>query len=33
MLNNLAINLQIIVEKLLILHPILGLFIKIVWIR
>lgn len=33
MLNNLAINLQIIVEKLLILHPVLGLFMKIVWIR
>ena len=33
MLNNLATNIQIILEKLLILHPVLGLFMKIVWIR
>lgn len=33
MLNNLDTNIQIIVEKLLILHPVLGLFMKIVWIR
>jgi hypothetical protein len=33
MLNNLATNIQIIQEKLLILHPVLGLFMKIVWIR
>ncbi len=33
MLNNLATNMQIILEKLLILHPVLGLFMKIVWIR
>lgn len=33
MLNNLATNMQIILEKLLILHPVLGLLMKIVWIR
>ena len=33
MLNNLATYLQIIVEKLLILHPVLGLLMTIVWLR